>query len=281
MAFDSADVWSRQEQFQLNRKTQFPAEVAGVPPDAFSETGQLWGNPLYNWTEMVKDGFVWWTERMKCNAALYDVIRIDHFIGITQYFAIPYGEQTAVNGHWRKGPGKKLTDAIDEAIKDYGAKIIAEDLGVFVPAVQKLLEQTGYPGMKVIEFAFSGDRKNPHLPHCYVPNSVVYGGTHDNETLAGYFRQDCRQWWELQYICDYLGVSHIAEVPDRVFRAAYGSVASAAIFQMQDVIGLDNSARMNTPGSFGGNWCWRMLPGQFREDRVEYLAKLTDIFGRI
>ncbi len=281
VAFDSADVWSRQEQFQLNRKTQFPAEVAGVPPDAFSETGQLWGNPLYNWTEMVKDGFVWWTERMKCNAALYDVIRIDHFIGITQYFAIPYGEQTAVNGHWRKGPGKKLTDAIDEAIKDYGAKIIAEDLGVFVPAVQKLLEQTGYPGMKVIEFAFSGDRKNPHLPHCYVPNSVVYGGTHDNETLAGYFRQDCRQWWELQYICDYLGVSHIAEVPDRVFRAAYGSVASAAIFQMQDVIGLDNSARMNTPGSFGGNWCWRMLPGQFREDRVEYLAKLTDIFGRI
>ncbi len=280
VAFDSADVWSRQEQFQLDRETQFPAEVAGVPPDAFSETGQLWGNPIYNWAEMLEDGFVWWKERMKTNASLYDVIRIDHFIGITQYFAIPYGEKTAQNGHWRKGPGKELTDAIDEAIREYDAKIIAEDLGVYVPAVQKLLEQTGYPGMKVIEFAFSGDRKNPHLPHCYVPNSVVYGGTHDNETLAGYFRQECRQWWELQYICDYLGVSHIAEVPDRVFRAAYGSVASAAIFQMQDVIGLDNSARMNTPGTFGNNWCWRMLPGQFREDRIEYLAKLTDTFGR-
>ena len=185
---------------------------------------------------------------------------------------------TAKDGEWEKGPGKKLTDALDEAAGE--TKIIAEDLGVFCQEVKDLLAETGYPGMKIIEFAFSGDRFNEHLPHCYDPNSVVYGGTHDNETLAGYFKPEKRQWWELQYIADYLGAAHQSEVVDRVFRAAYGSVASVAIFQMQDVLKLDNWARMNTPGTLGENWRWRLVPGQFTNERVDYLSWLVDTFGR-
>ena len=215
---------------------------------------------------------------MRASARLYDVVRIDHFIGVVQYYSIPYGAEDGKTGEWKQGPGKKLTDAINEAAGD--AKIIAEDLGIFCPAVKELLRETGYPGMKIIEFAFSGDRFNEHLPHCYEPNSVVYGGTHDNETLVGYFKPEARQWWELQYIADYLGAAHHEEVPDKVFRAAYGSVASVAVFQMQDVLGLGNEARMNTPGTVGGNWKWRMKPGAFGERETGYLAFLVDTFGR-
>ena len=278
VALDSADVWSHPEQFQLDEEILAPVNVAGVPPDAFSETGQLWGNPLYDWEKMEEDGFSWWKQRMKASAALYDVIRIDHFIGVVQYFSIPYGAESAKEGEWKKGPGKKLTDVISEAVGE--TKIIAEDLGVFCQEVKDLLEETGYPGMKIIEFAFSGDRSNEHLPHCYAPNSVVYGGTHDNETLVGYFKTEKRQWWELQYIADYLGAAHQSEVVDKVFRAAYGSVASVAIFQMQDVLKLDNWARMNTPSQVGGNWRWRMEKDQFGEEQAGYLAWLVDVFGR-
>jgi len=278
VSLDSADVWSHPEQFQLDEVNLTPTNVAGVPPDCFSEDGQLWGNPLYDWEKMEKEDFSWWRERMKAQADLYDVIRIDHFLGVVQYYSIPYGADNAKNGVWKKGPGKKLTDAIDESVGE--TKIIAEDLGVFCQGVKDLLEETGYPGMKIIEFAFSGDRMNEHLPHCYSPNMVVYGGTHDNETLAGYFKQEKRQWWELQYIADYLGAAHQHEVPDKVFRAAYGSVASVAIFQMQDVLKLDNWARMNTPGVVGENWRWRMTKGQFGNDQIGYLAWLVDTFGR-
>ena len=278
VALDSADVWSHPEQFQLDEENLTPVNVAGVPPDAFSETGQLWGNPLYDWEKMEADGFSWWKQRMKASAALYDVIRIDHFIGVVQYFSIPYGAESAKEGEWKKGPGKKLTDVISEAVGE--TKIIAEDLGVFCQEVKDLLEETGYPGMKIIEFAFSGDRSNEHLPHCYAPNSVVYGGTHDNETLVGYFKTEKRQWWELQYIADYLGAAHQSEVVDKVFRAAYGSVASVAIFQMQDVLKLDNWARMNTPSQVGGNWLWRMEKDQFGEEQAGYLSWLVDVFGR-
>ena len=278
VALDSADVWSHPEQFQLDEENLTPVNVAGVPPDAFSETGQLWGNPLYDWEKMEADGFSWWKQRMKASAALYDVIRIDHFIGVVQYFSIPYVAESAKEGEWKKGPGKKLTDVISEAVGE--TKIIAEDLGVFCQEVKDLLEETGYPGMKIIEFAFSGDRSNEHLPHCYAPNSVVYGGTHDNETLVGYFKMEKRQWWELQYIADYLGAAHQSEVVDKVFRAAYGSVASVAIFQMQDVLKLDNWARMNTPSQVGGNWRWRMEKDQFGEEQTGYLSWLVDVFGR-
>lgn len=278
VAMDSADVWSHSELFQLDEENLTPVNVSGVPPDAFSDDGQLWGNPLYNWKEMEKTDFTWWRERMRASAELYDVIRIDHFIGVVQYYSIPYGSVDAKTGQWEKGPGKKLTDAIDEAVGD--TKIIAEDLGIFCQDVKDLLAETGYPGMKIIEFAFSGDRFNEHLPHCYDPNSVVYGGTHDNETLAGYFKTEKREWWELQYIADYLGAAHQSEVVDKVFRAAYGSVASVAIFQMQDVLKLDNWARMNTPSTVGENWRWRMKPGQFGKNETEYLAWLVDTFGR-
>ncbi|MFR6280511.1 MAG: 4-alpha-glucanotransferase [Lacrimispora saccharolytica] len=278
VALDSADVWTHPELFQLDPDTLTPLRVAGVPPDAFSDDGQLWGNPLYDWDKIEKTGFAWWKDRMRASARLYDVVRIDHFIGVVQYYSIPYGAEDGKTGEWKQGPGKKLTDAINEAAGD--AKIIAEDLGIFCPAVKELLRETGYPGMKIIEFAFSGDRFNEHLPHCYEPNSVVYGGTHDNETLVGYFKPEARQWWELQYIADYLGAAHHEEVPDKVFRAAYGSVASVAVFQMQDVLGLGNEARMNTPGTVGGNWKWRMKPGAFGERETGYLAFLVDTFGR-
>ena len=278
VALDSADVWSHPELFQLDEENLTPLKVSGVPPDAFSEDGQLWGNPLYDWEKMKQTDFAWWRSRMKASAKLYDAVRIDHFIGVVQYYAIPYGAVTAKDGEWEKGPGKKLTDALDEAAGE--TKIIAEDLGVFCQEVKDLLAETGYPGMKIIEFAFSGDRFNEHLPHCYDPNSVVYGGTHDNETLAGYFKPEKRQWWELQYIADYLGAAHQSEVVDRVFRAAYGSVASVAIFQMQDVLKLDNWARMNTPGTLGENWRWRLVPGQFTDERADYLSWLVDTFGR-
>ena len=278
VALDSADVWTHPELFQLDPDTLTPLRVAGVPPDAFSDDGQLWGNPLYDWDKIEETGFAWWKDRMRASARLYDVVRIDHFIGVVQYYSIPYGAEDGKTGEWKQGPGKKLTDAINEAAGD--AKIIAEDLGIFCPAVKELLRETGYPGMKIIEFAFSGDRFNEHLPHCYEPNSVVYGGTHDNETLVGYFKPEARQWWELQYIADYLGTAHHEEVPDKVFRAAYGSVASVAVFQMQDVLGLGNEARMNTPGTVGGNWKWRMKPGAFGERETGYLAFLVDTFGR-
>lgn len=278
VALDSADVWTHLELFQLDPDTLTPLRVAGVPPDAFSDDGQLWGNPLYDWDKIEETGFAWWKDRMRASARLYDVVRIDHFIGVVQYYSIPYGAEDGKTGEWKQGPGKKLTDAINEAAGD--AKIIAEDLGIFCPAVKELLRETGYPGMKIIEFAFSGDRFNEHLPHCYEPNSVVYGGTHDNETLVGYFKPEARQWWELQYIADYLGAAHHEEVPDKVFRAAYGSVASVAVFQMQDVLGLGNEARMNTPGTVGGNWKWRMKPGAFGERETGYLAFLVDTFGR-
>ena len=278
VALDSADVWTHPELFQLDPDTLTPLRVAGVPPDAFSDDGQLWGNPLYDWDKIEETGFAWWKDRMRASARLYDVVRIDHFIGVVQYYSIPYGAEDGKTGEWKQGPGKKLTDAINEAAGD--AKIIAEDLGIFCPAVKELLRETGYPGMKIIEFAFSGDRFNEHLPHCYEPNSVVYGGTHDNETLVGYFKPEARQWWELQYIADYLGAAHHEEVPDKVFRAAYGSVASVAVFQMQDVLGLGNESRMNTPGTVGGNWKWRMKPGAFGERETGYLAFLVDTFGR-
>ena len=278
VALDSADVWTHPELFQLDPDTLTPLRVAGVPPDAFSDDGQLWGNPLYDWDKIEETGFAWWKDRMRASARLYDVVRIDHFIGVVQYYSIPYGAEDGKTGEWKQGPGKKLTDAINEAAGD--AKIIAEDLGLCCPAVKELLRETGYPGMKIIEIAFSGDRFNEHLPHCYEPNSVVYGGTHDNETLVGYFKPEARQWWELQYIADYLGAAHHEEVPDKVFRAAYGSVASVAVFQMQDVLGLGNEARMNTPGTVGGNWKWRMKPGAFGERETGYLAFLVDIFGR-
>lgn len=280
VALDSADVWNHPEEFQLEPDTLLPRAVAGVPPDAFSQDGQLWGNPLYDWEAMEQRGFSWWEERMRANSFLYDVIRIDHFIGVSKYFSIPREAETARSGKWIQGPGQRLADVINRVTKACGLQVLAEDLGVFSPETQKLLEDNRYPGMRVLEFAFGGDRANPHLPHNHVPNCVVYGGTHDNETLAGFFRREERPGWEMDYVKEYLHESEEKRIPEAIFRSAYSSVASVAVFQMQDVLGLGNEARMNTPGSAGGNWVWRMQSGAFTPERRQYLAHLTDIYGR-
>jgi 4-alpha-glucanotransferase len=276
VAYDSADVWVNHGEFCLDENLT-PTKVAGVPPDAFTELGQKWGNPLYDWAKMEKNGFTWWARRMKAAASMYDIIRIDHFLGVVKYYTIPANDPDARNGEYKKGPGKKLTDVINAAIGD--KKIIAEDLGVEIPEATSLLEENGYPGMKVLEFAFGGDRNNVHLPHNYkTPNCVVYGGTHDNETLMGYF--NARNDWELGYAYDYLDTRDKRKMVDQVFRLAYGSIADVVIFQVQDILKLDNRARTNFPSTLGTNWKWRMRKGELGERNKQDLRYLASIFGR-
>ena len=214
---------------------------------------------------------------MESNSKLYDYIRIDHFIGVVNYYSIDANCTNAKEGVWRKGPGKKLTDAIDSAIGD--AKIIAEDLGVVSPAVRELLAETGYPGMNIIEFAFDGSPDNSHLPHNYKPNSLVYGGTHDNETVAGFFKP--KKASELKYAYKYLGVDNKSDIPQAVLRTAYASVAAIAIFQVQDILELGNEARMNTPSTVGDNWKWRMLKGSLTKKKAKELKALAEFYARL
>ena len=275
MGYDSVDVWANQGEFQLDENLT-PIKVAGVPPDAFSDAGQKWGNPLYDYDKMEANGFSWWRKRMAASAKLYDVIRIDHFIGIVKYYTIPADMPDARQGEYRQGPGQRLLDAINESIGD--KKIIAEDLGVEVPEVAKILKENGYPGMKVLEFAFGGDRKNPHLPYNYTQNLVCYGGTHDNETLLGFFED--RGDWELGYAYDYLDTRDKGRMVDQVFRAAYSSVAVLTVFAVQDILKLGNWARMNLPSSMGNNWKWRMQKGQLGQHELECMRYLASVFDR-
>lgn len=275
MGYDSVDVWANQGEFQLDENLT-PIKVAGVPPDAFSDAGQKWGNPLYDYDKMEANGFSWWRKRMAASAKLYDVIRIDHFIGIVKYYTIPADMPDARQGEYRQGPGQKLLDVINESIGD--KKIIAEDLGVEVPEVAKILKENGYPEMKVLEFAFGGDRKNPHLPYNYTQNLVCYGGTHDNETLLGFFED--RGDWELGYAYDYLDTRDKGRMVDQVFRAAYSSVAVLTVFAVQDILKLGNWARMNLPSSMGNNWKWRMQKGQLGQHELECMRYLASVFDR-
>lgn len=276
VALDSVDVWVNSGEFLLDENLT-PTKVAGVPPDAFTDLGQKWGNPLYDWDKMEKNGFAWWSKRMEAASKMYDIIRIDHFLGVVKYYTIPAEDPDAKHGEYKKGPGKKLTDVINASIGD--AKIIAEDLGVEIPEATRLLEDNNYPGMKVIEFAFGGDRKNPHLPFNYkTTNCVVYGGTHDNETLMGYFNE--RGDWELGYAFDYLDTRDKRKMVDQVFRLAYGSIADVVIFQAQDILKLDNGARMNFPATLGGNWQWRMQKGALGSQQKQDLRYLASVFGR-
>ena len=276
VALDSADVWANREQFKLNEEGR-PVEVAGCPPDAFSDDGQKWGNPLYDWEKMESEGFGWWKKRMEANGRLFDIIRIDHFIGVAKYYSIPAEDETARNGRWNKGPGKKLTDMIEKTLGKN--RIIAEDLGVAVPAVKKLLEKTGWPGMKILLFAFDGNTANEHLPHNYADgNLVVYAGTHDNETVVGYFRDKTE--YELAYLYEYLNIKRKADIPDAVIRAAYASVADIVIMQMQDLLKLGNEARMNFPSTVGTNWRWRVLKGSLSEERRTWLRTMTLLYRR-
>jgi 4-alpha-glucanotransferase len=273
---DSADLRDHPELFQLDAGGKMTA-VAGVPPDMFSETGQLWGNPLYDWDAMERDGFQWWKDRVRHSLLWYDVLRIDHFIGVVNYYAIPAGETSAVNGAWVKGPGLKLLAAINEALGD--KRIIAEDLGVVTPGVIRARDRAGYPGMSLLTFAFTGDGTHPYLPCNLTPNMVAYGGTHDNETLRGYFEHRPRK--ELRYAREYLRARRNADIPWELIRAGYGSCAALAVFQMQDYLGLGNEARFNTPSTLGGrNWRWRLVPGQADAALAERLRSLCATYGR-
>jgi 4-alpha-glucanotransferase len=273
VAPDSVDVASHRDLFQLDSDGN-PVEVAGVPPDFFSATGQLWGYPLYRWDRMEADGFAWWIDRLRAAFRLTDLVRLDHFRGFAQYWAVPAGEPTAANGRWRTGPGRVLFDAVRRELGD--VPLVAEDLGTITPDVQDLLDRLGIPGMKILQFAFFGD-DGPYLPHRHVPNAVVYTGTHDNDTARG--------WWagltaeERRRVRDYLG-SEGAEIEWDLIRAAYTSVADRAIVPVQDVFGLGGEARMNTPGEGAGSWSWRAREKDFTPERADRLARLAALTGR-
>ena len=276
VAMDSADVWTHSDLFELDERKK-PIHVAGVPPDCFSEDGQRWGNPLYRWKRMKRDHYAWWYQRMKANAALYDVIRIDHFIGIVNYWSIPASCPTAVEGEWRKGPGRHLTKVIRKATK--GSDIIAEDLGIVSDKVRALINETGWPGMKILEFAFDGDASNEYLPHQYKnTNCLVYGGTHDNQTLLGYYGNKSDK--ELKFMMNYLHIKRVSQIPKAMLRAAYASIADTVIFQMQDILELDDTARMNEPSTVGTNWRWRMQPGAFDGKKIKMLRKMCKLYAR-
>ncbi len=276
VALDSSDVWVHPDLFELDEDLR-EINIAGVPPDLFSETGQRWGNPIYRWDVMEKDGFSWWAERMKSCGKRYDVVRIDHFIGIVNYWSIPATCPTAIEGEWIKGPGKKLTDMINSVIPD--TKLIAEDLGVLTKPVKALIKKNNYPGMKILEFALDGDTTNPFLPHNYTTdNLIVYTGTHDNETLAGAL-SSCKAS-EIRKLMIYYNAKTKKELPKMMIRCAYASVARVAILQVQDLLGLGNEARMNFPSTIGQNWRWRVTGEQLKSVDTKYYKDMAETYGR-
>lgn len=275
---DSADVWVNRELFQL-KEDDTPKGVAGFPPDIFSPEGQKWGSPVYDWAKMEEEGFAWWQARIIENAAMFDVIRLNHFTGFVKYYTVPNRAKDGKGGKWSKGPGKKLVDVIENVIGDTG--IIAEDIGpkTPVPGVKKLMAKTGWPGVRVLMFAFNEDTANEHLPHNYTDcNLVVYAGTHDTETIAGYFRD--KTDYELAYLYEYLNIKHKKELPDALIRAAYASIADVVIIQMQDLMKLGNEARMNTPSTVGNNWSWRIGQDSLSEDWRAWIRTLAALYRR-
>ena len=277
VAMDSADTWANPELFQLYDDGD-PIAVAGCPPDYFSATGQLWGNPLYNWEYIARDKFRWWVERIKAASDTYDVVRIDHFRGFESYYCIPYGAKNAKKGKWRKGPDMRLFKEVRKQLGD--VKIIAEDLGFLTKHVVKMLNASGYPGMKVLEFGFDSDNTNGYLPHNFkTTNSICYTGTHDNETILGWIKS-CDEKTR-SYCKDYLGVTKDEFVPWAMVRLCWSSVCDTAIAQMQDILCLDDKARMNTPSTVGANWKWRLESFDKLDDTLaERLAKITAVYGR-
>jgi 4-alpha-glucanotransferase len=274
VAHDSSDVWANPELFYLDEKG-YPTIVAGVPPDYFSETGQKWGNPLYRWEVHAQDGYMWWQERMRAVLKVVDIVRLDHFRGFAGYWAIPAGEDTAVNGRWLPGPGADFLQTMLDNLGDL--PIIAEDLGEITPDVIKLRDQFDLPGMKILVFAFDGDSGNEFLPHNYIPNCIVYTGTHDNDTVKGWYRRinETERHFTRRYLnCDGSNISW------DLIRAAWSSVAVFAIAPMQDVLSLDNSARMNYPSQAGGNWTWRMPPDALNDNLRDRLKELNKLYGR-
>lgn len=276
VAFDSSDTWANPELFQFDENLQ-PVAVAGCPPDAFSATGQLWGNPLYKWDYHKETNYEWWVRRIAYCYELYDVVRIDHFRGFDEYYSIPYGDPTAEFGHWEQGPGYDLFKVIKEQLGK--KKVIAEDLGFLTDSVIKLVKKTGFPGMKILQFAFDSREESDYLPHNYISNSIVYTGTHDNDTVVG--------WWETcskkdkAFAKRYLNVKSTKDIHKALIRACMASVSETAIIPMQDYLGLGSEARINIPSTLGNNWKWRLKDGQFTEELADEIYELTKLYYRV
>lgn len=276
VAGDSADVWANPSQFYLDENLN-PIDVAGCPPDAFSADGQLWGNPLFRWDVMKKDNYEWWTKRIKAVSKLYDVVRIDHFRGFDSYYAIPAKDTTAKNGEWRQGPGMDLFKTLKRRLGKLN--IIVEDLGFLTPSVLKLVADSGFPGMKVVQFAFDSREGSNYLPHTYPTNCVVYTGTHDNDTIMGWMKTAPKA--SVKFAKEYLNLTKEEGYNWGMMRGAWGSVADTAIVTMQDIIGAGSEARMNTPSTLGGNWEWRATSDQIDNKLAKRVYKYMEMYGRL
>ena len=276
VAMDSADVWANPTQFYLDEELN-PIEVAGCPPDAFSADGQLWGNPLFRWDVMKKDKYTWWTKRISAMAKLYDIVRIDHFRGFDSFYAIPAKNDTAKNGVWKEGPGMDLFNELEKKLGKL--PIIVEDLGFLTPSVKKLLKDSGFPGMKVIQFAFDSREDSDYLPHNYPTHCVVYTGTHDNDTVMGWMKTAPKE--SVKFAKDYLNLTKEEGYNWGMMRAAWSSVADMAIVPMQDLLGLDSKARINIPSTTGGNWQWRATPEQIDNKLAKKLHRCMEMYARL
>ncbi len=274
---DSVDVWSSPELFLLD-ETMTPKAVAGCPPDAFSEDGQLWGNPLYRWDMMAKDGYGWWIRRLGAAGKLYDMVRLDHFRGFEAYWSVPYGEPTARNGQWLKGPGMDFVRAVQQKLPELD--FIAEDLGFLTEEVLQLRDDSGWPGMKILEFAFDSREPSEYLPHTYIQNTVCYVGTHDNMTMQQWL--DTASAEAVAYAVEYMQLRPEEGYVWGVIRTAMASVSNTCIIQLQDYLGLGGEARMNFPGTTTGeNWTWRVRPGSYDDALAERICRLTRTYGRL
>ncbi|MEI6080517.1 MAG: 4-alpha-glucanotransferase [bacterium] len=274
VSIDSSDAWANADLFFFDEKKN-PTKVAGVPPDYFSKTGQLWGNPLYDWAKMKKTGYAWWINRIRSVMSTCDVVRIDHFRGFSAYWAVPASNKDAIIGEWEKGPGADFFHALKKALGDI--QVIAEDLGVITPDVEKLRDEFGFPGMKILQFAFDPNEESSYIPHRHICNCVIYTGTHDNDTTSGWYQKLTEK--EKKYIQEYLDVRE-EDVTWGLIRAAFASTAKMAIIPMQDVLSLGSNARMNTPGAPSGNWQWRFSKEQLSDTIKDRLKKLTTIYRR-
>jgi 4-alpha-glucanotransferase len=279
VAMDSSDVWANPEFFEIDENLR-PIRVAGVPPDYFSATGQLWGNPLYRWEKLKENNYEWWIKRFIIAFEMYDFVRIDHFRGFCGYWAIPYGEKTAINGKWECGPGSELFDTLSSMFKN--PPVIAEDLGLITEDVVNLREKYNFPGMKVLQFGFEDGPLSEHLPHNYHnANFVVYSGTHDNDTLSGWLKHLDEK--KKSFLLSYLGMKGIKdekEICKKIVRLAYSSVAKFAIIPLQDLLFLDSSARMNTPGTLGNNWRWKLSKGQIEKSDFDWVKEFVLLYNR-